>query len=406
MAVYRYTAVDVQEKVRKGLIEADTPKEARDKVKGQALVLLEIGPAGGAGAASGRPGLLPLWLAGGRKDEMAMVMRQFATLLRAGIPLAEALGALVEQIEQPALNMVFRDVRERITGGATLHDSLAAHPRYFDHLTVEMARVGETSGNLDEVLGRLAEHMQMARRTRGKVTGALLYPAIIVCVGILVVGFLVTFVVPKIAQVLSESGRVLPLPTQALLAVSGAVRDFWWLLLIGAAALAAGIKAVRGTGEGRYWIDRSLLALPVVGPLLRKNTVARFAQSFATLLKSGVPALEALRVIGGISGSEVLNRTIAAIRDKVIEGQDIAGPVKRSGVFPPLVAHMIAAGEQSGRLEEMLDLIGKHYEEEVEHAAATLTRILEPLVIVALAGMVGFIVLAVVLPILELSNIT
>jgi general secretion pathway protein F len=340
-----------------------------------------------------------------RKDEMAMVMRQFATLLRAGIPLADSLQALVEQIEQPALNVVFRDVKERIRGGSTLHDALAAHSNVFDHLTVEMARVGETSGNLDEVLGRLAEHMQAQRRTRGKVTAALIYPAIIVSVGVLVVGFLVTLVVPKIAKALAESGQVLPLPTQALLAVSGAVIEFWWLLLIGAVSLAAGFKAFRGTERGRYLIDRALLAMPVLGPLLRKSVVARFSQSFATLLSSGVPALEALRVIGGVSGNEVLNRTISEIRDKVIEGQDIAGPVKRSGVFPPLVAHMVAAGEQSGRLEEMLDQIAKHYEEEVEQAAGTLTRIIEPVVIVALACLVGFIVLSVVLPILELSNI-
>ncbi|MCU0722956.1 MAG: type II secretion system F family protein, partial [Planctomycetes bacterium] len=363
MAVYRYMAVDAQERMKKGFVEADTPREAREKVKGQSLTLLEIGPAGEAGAAPGRPPLLPAWLAGRRKDEMAMVMRQFATLLRAGIPLADALQALVEQIEQPSLNLVFRDVKERITGGATLHDAMAAHPRVFDHLTAEMARVGEASGNLDQVLGRLAEHMQAARRTRAKVTGALIYPAVIVSVGILVVGFLVTFVVPKIAEVLRESGRVLPLPTQALLAVSGAVRDFWWLIGIAAVALGAGLKAFRGTAQGRYWIDRALLGLPVAGPLLRKNVVARFAQSFATLLKSGMPALEALKVIGGVSGNEVLNRTIADIHDKVIEGQDIAGPVKRSGVFPPLVAHMVAAGEQSGRLEEMLDLIAGHYEE-------------------------------------------
>jgi general secretion pathway protein F len=405
MAVFRYTAVDATERVKRGFVEADTPKEARDKVKGQALVLLDIGPAGEAGAAPGKPSWLPSWLAGRRRDEMAMVMRQFATLLKAGIPLAEALQALVEQIEQPSLNLVFRDVKERITGGMTLHDAMSAHPRVFDHLTAEMARVGEASGNLDQVLGRLAEHMQAARRTRGKVTAALIYPAIIVSVGVLVVGFLVAFVVPKIAAVLSESGRVLPLPTQILLGVSGVVRDFWWLIGIAALALGAGVKAFRGTAQGRYWIDRALLSLPVLGPLLRKNVVARFAQSFATLLKSGVPALEALNVIGGVSGNEVLNRTIALIHDKVIEGQDIAGPVKRSGVFPPLVAHMIAAGEQSGRLEEMLDLIAGHYEEEVEQAAANLTRIVEPLVIVALAGMVGFIVLSVVLPILELSNI-
>lgn len=404
MPLFKYKALDAAQKPRRGFVEADTAREARDKVKHLSLMLLDLAEAR-TGASARAPGLLQRMVARRSADELAMIMRQFATLLRAGIPLAEALQALVEQIEKPALNMVFRDVRERITTGSSLQDALAAHPRIFDPFTVEMARVGEASGQLDEVLGRLADHMQMQKRTRGKVTSALIYPAVIVSVGVLVVGFLVTFVVPNISQVLIESGKVLPLPTQFLVGLSDIVRDFWWLLLVGGAAAVTGVKAFRGSEAGRYMLDRAALSLPAFGNLLKKHVVARFARSFATLLRSGVPALEGLNIIRGISGNEVLNRTVAEIHDKVIEGQDIAGPVKRSGVFPPLVAYMVSVGEQSGRLEEMLELLADHYEEEVDHAATRMTRLIEPAVILALAAMVGFIVLAVVLPILELSNI-
>jgi len=404
MPLYRYTAVNTAEQVKKGFVEADTAREARERVRSQELVLLDLGPAKEGKGESTRTAL-DGFFSRKRSDELSMIMRQFATLLKAGIPLAEALQALVEQIDTRYLQLVFRDLRERITQGSTLRDALEAHPRVFDKFTVEMVRVGEASGNLDEVLGRLSDHMQRERRTRGKVTAALIYPAVICSVGALVVGFLVTFVVPRISQVLTESGKVLPLPTQLLIGVSDGVKEFWWLLLVAGVALAAGMKAFRGTEGGRFLWDRFMLSLPVFGELLRKHVVARFSQSFATLLRSGVPALESLKIVGGISGNEVLNRTVAVIHDKVIEGQDIAGPVKRSGVFPPLVAYMVAVGEQTGRLEEMLELIAEHYEEEVDYAAAKLTRIVEPVVILALAALVGFIVLAVVLPILELSNI-
>jgi general secretion pathway protein F len=405
MPLFKFTAMDAAEQVKRGFIEADTPREAREKVRSRELLLLDMGPARKTGSDRGAPGLLDRFLASRRSDELSMIMRQFATLLRAGIPLAEALSALVEQIDSPSLQMVFRDLRERINQGSTLEDALAAHPRIFDRFTVEMARVGEASGNLDGVFGRLADHMQRQKRTRGKVTAALIYPAVISVMGVFVSVFLVTFVVPKITLVLTSSGKVLPIPTQILITLSEGIRDFWWLFLIAAVAAGAGTKAFRGTARGRFLWDKALLKIPVFGNLLRKHVVARFAQSFATLLKSGVPALESLKIIGNISGNEVLNRTVATIHDKVIEGQDISGPVRHSGVFPPLVAYMVAVGEQSGRLEEMLELIAEHYEDEVEHAATKMTRVVEPVVIIALACMVGFIVLAVVLPILDLSNI-
>ena len=351
---------------------------------------------------------VPLWqrlLSRKKIAELSLVTRQFATLVKAGIPIAEALGALVEQIESSKLNIVFRDLRERVSQGITLEDAMRAHPKYFDSFYVNMIRVGETSGNLDGVLGRLSAYLQKHNRTRAKVSAAMVYPAVMLSIGILVAAFLVTFVVPKITGVLTEAGRALPTPTLILMGISSFLVNYWWLVILMLAGLMFAYRAVARTAGGRGALDRLWLRLPLFGELIRKNLIARFAHAFATLIRSGVPALEALRVIRVIMNNSVLNKAVDFIHDSVIEGADIAAPLRKSGVFPPLVGYMIATGEQSGRLEEMLDMIADYYDEEVDLTTQKVTSALEPMLIVFLAVVVGFIVLAVVLPILELGNI-
>ena len=405
--VFQYDAIDAQEKKSCGIVEADSAREARLKLMEQNLFLMDIKQIGEKEAGP-QPALIPFWkrvLSRRKVGELSLVTRQFATLLKAGIPIADALNALVEQVDSPKLNIVFRDLRERVSQGMTLEDAMRAHPNYFDQFYVNMIRVGETSGNLDEVLGRLSIYLQKHNRTRAKVSAALVYPAIMLIIGILVAAFLVTFVVPKITGVLREAGRALPTPTLMLMGISEFVVGYWWLIILAVFGLATIYRGILKTAGGRSAFDRLWLKLPLFGELIRKDVIARFSRAFATLLRSGIPALEALKVIRVIMDNSVLNEAVDYIHDSVIEGTDIAVPLKKSGVFPPLVGYMIAVGEQSGRLEEMLEMIADYYEEEVDLTTQKVTSALEPILIVFLAGVVGFIVLAVVLPILELGNI-
>lgn len=405
MPVFQYEAVDAQEKKNRGIVEADSAREARLKLMERNLFLMDIRQIGEEEDAR----QIPLWermLSRRKVSELSLVTRQFATLLKAGIPVADSLSALVEQIESPKLNIVFRDLRERVTQGMTLEDAMRAHPKYFDQFYVNMIKVGEASGSLDDVLGRLSVYLQKHNRMRAKVSAAMVYPAVMLVIGILVAAFLVTFVVPKITGVLSEAGRALPTPTLMLMGISGFVVNYWWLVLLIAVGLVVLYRGIMKTGGGRAAADRLWLRLPLFGELVRKNLIARFARAFATLIRSGVPALEALDVIRVIMDNTVLNKAVDYIRDSVIGGADIAAPLRKSGVFPPLVGYMISTGEQSGRLEEMLEMIAEYYDEEVDLATQKVASALEPAMIVFLATVVGFIVLAVVLPILELGNIT
>jgi general secretion pathway protein F len=402
--VFQYEAVDAQEKASKGIVEADSAREARLKLMEQNLYLMDLRQVGDERTTV----QAPFWervLSRKRVGELSLVTRQFATLLKAGIPVADALDALVEQIDHPKLNIVFRDLREKVRQGITLEDSMRAHPRYFDPFYVNMIRVGETSGNLDGVLSRLSSYLQKQNRTRAKVSAAMVYPGIMLLIGLLVSVFLVTFVVPKITSVLSEAGQALPTPTLLLMGISNLIVGYWWAFILAVLGLMTIYRGVARTSGGRSTLDRLRLKLPLFGELIRKNLITRFARAFATLLKSGVPALEALKVIRVIMDNSVLNEAVDYIHDSVIEGANIAAPLKKSGVFPPLVGYMIAVGEESGRLEEMLEMIADYYEEEVDITTQKVTSALEPILIVFLAVVVGFIVLAVVLPILELGNI-
>ncbi len=400
MPVYVYKAVDAGRKPSTGVIEAATAKEARMRLLERGLFLLDL-----RGASSeeegGRGGF------GRRKKAagLALLTRQFATLVRAGIPLAEALAALVDVVEDSRLQLVLRDLKESVTQGMSLAEALKRHPRWFGPFYVNMVKVGEESGNMDAVLVRLAEYLHKQAQVGAKVRNALTYPVLLMSVGVLVVGFLVTFIVPRITGVLVESGKSLPAPTVILMAVSGFLSRFWWTLAAGAAGLYVLYKTVVSTDKGGYARDAALLSLPVLGPLLKKSLVSRFSLSLSTLLKSGVPAVESLAVVKKTVGNKLLEEAVGRIHDRIIEGQEISGIMEKSGVFPPLVGYMIAVGEESGRLEEMLEIINEYYDEEIESATARFTSVLEPVMIIALAFIVGFVVLAVLLPIMELGEI-
>jgi general secretion pathway protein F len=399
MPVYRYKALDARGAATGGAIEAANPKDARQRLQGKDLFLLSMEGAGEASAIG------PVGRGGRRSGRLSLVTRQFATLVKAGIPLVDALGTLVDTIEDRKLAVAFRDIKENVTQGMTLEDALERHPRYFTPFYISMVRVGEASGNMTLVLTQLSEYLHKRARLRTKVVNAMTYPALMFAMGILVVGFLLTLVTPKITDALLEAGKKLPLPTTMLIATSSFLVKFWWALGLALAAAIMAYRAVVATERGALARDAAVLAIPVLGPLLKKGLVSRFCLTFSTLLRAGLPAVESLSIVRETVGNRLLGETVAEIRDRIIEGQDIGAIMERSGVFPPLVAYMIAVGEKSGRLEEMLGVINEYYDEEVEGATARFTVILEPAMIIVLAMIIGFVVLAVVLPILDMGKL-
>ncbi len=404
MPVFEYRALDAAGKVREGILDADTAREARVKLRGQKFHVVDLRTKADIGGK--RRDWVPPLLKRRHSEEVAGVTRQLATMLRSGIPLAQSLSALIDQAEHPDLEAVLRDVREKVTQGANLADAMAFHPAYFNDLFVNMVKAGQASGNLDVVLRRLADYLQKQNRTRARVKAALAYPVVMVIIGSLVVMGLMTFVVPRILAVVKSAGRgqaVLPLPTQILIGASNFIKDWWWAVLVVAFGFWFLYRGALRSEGFRFRRDRFMLRIPVVGDLLKKSAVSRFAVTLSTLLKSGVPALHALTIVQNVVDNQVLSRVIREIHDRILEGADISGPMKRSGVFPPVVGYMISIGEQSGQLDEMLERVAEAYDEEMDVTTTKLTSILEPILIVAMALVVGFIVLAVLLPIMDIG---
>jgi general secretion pathway protein F len=408
MPVFQYKALDRDGNAVTGVLDADSPRDAREKLRHRRIFVSAIEPAESAVSKAETPRglktLLPRWR-GRNRGEIATVTRQLATLLSAGLPITEAFSAVVEQTQHRRIETVLRDIRERISGGFSLADALTYHPRYFTDLYINMVRSGEASGNLDLVLARVAEYLQRQNRLANKVTASLTYPAVLVLVGAGVIFILLNFAVPKILKVLENTDQVLPWPTQVLVSVSDFVQNWWPLVFLGLIGAAGAYLALGRTERIGLWIDKAKLRVPVFGDLFRKTAVARFAITFSTLLKSGVPALEGLGIVAQVVNNRVLAVTLRTVRRLVTEGADISTPIKRSGVFPPVVGYMIAIGEESGQLENILDRVSEAYEEEVEIATQKLMALLEPLIILVLAVVVGFIVAAIIWPILKMSSI-
>lgn len=384
-----------------GIKEADSPVMAREALTKEGLMLLEITST----TEKKTEGTFTLFGTSYKPAELAMVTKQLSTLIGAGLPLAQALEILIDQLEDSKFETVFRDVKERITQGQPLADAMAVHKRAFPPLYTNMIRAGEASGNLDLVLKRLSEFVRKSHLMQSKIISAFTYPMIMMFVGTAVVIFLLTFVVPKIALILKESHKVLPLPTKILLAISGFIQSFWPLLLLLGFLTIVGFRFAIGLPRGRYLWDSFILQIPLLGSLLKKHILSRFALTFSTLLKSGLPALEALEVVTPVVGNKVIEEVLISTREKVLGGADLSTPLQEAKIFPPLVGGMIGVGEHSGNLEEMLDRIAEHYQEEIDISTQRLLSMLEPLLIILMAIVVGFIVLSIILPILSLSDI-
>src|SRR6266496_61947 len=339
-----------------------------------------------------------------RPQDVAVLTRQLATLLKAGIPLAEALAALGEQADSKKLAMVLVEVREKVTQGTSLADTLAAYPKIFPDLYVNMVRSGEAAGNLDAVLLRLADFMDAQNALRAKVTGALTYPILMMILGAIVMGILMVVVVPKITAVFEDLNKALPWNTELLIFVSGVVGSYWWALIVFGVVAYVGIKRWARKPTGRRFFDRLKLRIWLIGPLFRFIAVARFGRTLATMLAAGVPVLNALEIVKKVLNNVVLEKVVEEARDAIREGESIAAPLKRSGEFPSMMVHMVAVGERSGQLEAMLENVAGAYERDVEGKVARLTTVLSPLIIIMMALVVVFIVFSVLQPILDMQN--
>ena len=337
--------------------------------------------------------------------EMAIFTRQFSTMIDAGLPLVQCLNILAEQSESKTLRAVTANVARQVEAGSTLAESLRRHPRTFDDLFTNLVQVGEAGGILDVVLQRLSVYIEKAAALKRKVKAAMVYPSTIIGVAFLIVIFMLTFVIPTFATMFKNLGAALPLPTQIVLWMSDFVRGYIIFIILGVMGAVYLLRRYYKTENGKSTIDALLLKLPVFGTLIRKVAVARFTRTFGTLVSSGVPILEGLRITARTAGNKVVERAVMQCRAAVTAGKTLAEPLKSSGVFPPMVTQMIAVGEQTGALDAMLNKIADFYDDEVDTAVGALTALLEPLMIVILGVIIGGLVVAMYLPIFRLVTL-
>ncbi|MEW6570226.1 MAG: type II secretion system F family protein [Nitrospirota bacterium] len=346
-------------------------------------------------------------LGGKVKDKDIVVFtRQFATMIDAGLPLVQALDILSTQVENKTLGKTLQQVKVDVESGATYADALKKHPRIFTELYVNMVAAGEAGGILDTILNRLATYIEKAMKLKKKVKGALIYPAVVTSIAVLVIAIIMIFVVPTFSKMFAQLGGTLPLPTRIVINLSNFIAGAGGLFVFGAIiAVVVFIIQVRRTEKGKFVIDSILLKLPIFGPLLNKVAVAKFTRTLGTLVSSGVPILDGLEITAKTSGNKVIEYAIVEVRKGVVGGKTLAEPITKVKVFPPMVTHMIAVGESTGALDAMLAKIADFYDDEVDAAVSNLTAMMEPMLMVFLGTTVGFIVVAMYLPIFKLITL-
>ena len=405
MPVYAYKGLNARDKKVSGLVEADSAKMARQKLRKQDIYPMELVETVEKKKAGGGRLAQALRLGGGvPAQELAAMTRQLSTLVGANLPLVQCLSALSDQVEHDRLQTVLAEVRESVNEGAAMADAMANYPRVFSELYVNMIRAGEQAGALEIVLQRLADFTESQADLRNKVLYAMLYPVIILVIMSLVVVVMFTFVIPKITLLFEQTRQTLPPLTQAMIGISEFAKGPGGIItLIALIAALAGLRYWMRTPAGRETWDSYVLKLPVMGKIARNIAVSRFCKTLSTLLMSGIPLLRALDIVEKVVGNAVLGKAVASARNNITEGASIADPLRVSGVFPPFVIQMIASGEQAGELEFMLQKASDSFDREVENAINGLTALIEPVMILVLAGMVVLVILSFLLPILDLT---
>ena len=402
MPYFNYTIRDANGQTRSGKVEAPNAEELRKRLQAEGLQVLEVTedrkaprvPAGGYGRV--------------KLTDLAIFARQFSTMLDAGVSLIRCLDVLQAQTNNARLRKILMDLSARVESGESLSRSMARHPKAFSQLIIGLIRAGEVGGVLEESLQRIAAFLEKDVQLRRKIRTALTYPVIVLLVAIGIVIFLVSWLVPQFAQLFKELGiEELPAPTQFLVDLSALFTQRWYVVIIAVVAILIAYKLFVSTRVGRRVADRVKLRVPVFGPLHHKIVMARFSRTMGTLLASGMPILQAMETVAGVVGNSVVSDAVIESRARIREGEKIADPLQRSKMFPPMVVHMVSVGEESGSLDHMLNKIADFYENEVEMTIASLTAAIEPVMIVLLGFIVGFIVIAMFLPMIEvISNLS
>lgn len=403
MAEFSYKAKAPNGTVMEGIIEAAEQRAAVDKLRGQKYIILEINEAKKSAIDQfiKSLGFKPKV----KSKDLVLFSRQLSTLVSAGVPIVQGLSILIEQIENKVFKNIVEKIQEDIESGQSIADALKKHPNAFTDLYVAMIRAGEMGGILDVILERLSSYLEGAEALKGKVKGAMVYPMVVGIIAGVVTLFLLTVVIPTFKEIFESFGAELPLITQFLINLSDFLRKWIIAVILVPIGLFIGFKQFRKTPFGELKTDEIALKIPVFGILLKKVAVAKFTRTFGTLIKSGVPILQALDTVAKTAGNKVIENAILEAREAIREGERIADPLRRSAIFPPMVIQMISVGEETGNLDTMLSKISDFYDQEVDNAVKGLTSMIEPIIIVVMGLVIGSIVIAMFMPMFELGNL-
>lgn len=397
MPTFKYQALDVLGKTHKGRIEADTESAAMSRLQGMGVHVTQVAEMREGGVMNVRFGSVKL-------QSLVVFSRQFATMIDAGIRVVKCLDILENQTNDPFLKPVLGQVKRDVTAGMGLTEAMAKHPKVFSKLYVNMIRAAEAGGILDHVLDRLATFLEKEMELRSKIKSAMMYPVVIFVFSIIIVTALMVFVLPKFLDIFTQLGAPLPPTTKALFSISGFLTANWYLLIVVPLGTVGFFKWYGNRPQGRLKIDAYKLKMPLIGELIQKMAISRFSRTFATLVAAGVPMLRSLEIVAETAGNARIAQAIDVARSNVREGKKISDPLRASGLFPEMVTQMIDIGEETGRVSEMLTKVADFYDSEVENAVKGLTSMIEPLMIVFLGVMVGFIAISVISPIFSLQS--
>jgi general secretion pathway protein F len=406
MPVFEYHALDRRGKKVKGLITADGPSSARLRLSQGTIFPTDIREVKETVPESAGTSFFPQALSFQRIKpvEITTALRQLATLLSSGLPLLDCLDGVIEQTERPRLKRIFSQIRERVVEGKALYSAMGEHPGLFSKVYVNMVKAGESGGALDIILKRLADFSEKSLRLRKKIESAMAYPIFLFVVSIIILIFMLSFVMPKVIGIFEGMDLILPWPTRFLIGATNIMKEFWWLIGAGLIAVIGFLTAWFKSENGSMVWDRIRLHAPFFGRIHQKAVISRFCRTLSILLKSGLPLVDALDIAKLSMGNQIMEKCIGDTAQRVGEGADFAGPLKRTGQFPPMVVQLVRAGEQSGELEEMLAKAASMYEEDMESTITSLTAVIEPILILAMGLAVAFMILAILMPIFDMTG--